>query len=91
MNLPTRMSQGDAAAAPLPGIERQVDASSAEADALLAPRAAEATDDGSVAPREAEDLAWLFYTSGTTGRPKAKARGRGVGGGAVCGGGGVHG
>ena len=49
------------------GLERQVDAESAEAEALLAPL-------GDAAPQPAErrsdDLAWLFYTSGTTGRPK---------------------
>ncbi|HZT28010.1 MAG TPA: AMP-binding protein [Pseudolabrys sp.] len=29
-----------------------------------------AADSISAAPRDSEDLAWLFYTSGTTGRPK---------------------
>lgn len=58
----------DVAPAALAGIERQVDAESAEAGALLAPVA-----DAAAAPpaeRHAEDLAWIFYTSGTTGRPK---------------------
>jgi long-chain acyl-CoA synthetase len=30
----------------------------------------QAADAASVTPREPDDLAWLFYTSGTTGRPK---------------------
>ncbi|RZI44187.1 long-chain fatty acid--CoA ligase [Herbaspirillum sp. HC18] len=50
----------------LAGLERQVDIESAEADALLAP-AANAVP---VTEREPDDVAWLFYTSGTTGRPK---------------------
>jgi long-chain acyl-CoA synthetase len=52
----------------LAGLERQVDAESGEADALLAP-----VDDAfsvPVAERALGDVAWLFYTSGTTGRPK---------------------
>ena len=56
------------APAPLRGLQRQVDAESAEADALLAP-----LSDWSAYPpldRAPDDLAWLFYTSGTTGRPK---------------------
>jgi long-chain acyl-CoA synthetase len=59
----------DVAPRPLSGLERQVDAESAEADALLAPAEAGA---GETAPAErlSADLAWLFYTSGTTGRPK---------------------
>jgi long-chain acyl-CoA synthetase len=58
----------DVAPVVLAGLERQVDADSAEADALLAPH-----DDAlavPVAERQSEDIAWLFYTSGTTGRPK---------------------
>ncbi len=54
--------------ATLAGLERQVDAESAEADALLAP-----ADDAFAVPaaeRAPDDTAWLFYTSGTTGRPK---------------------
>jgi long-chain acyl-CoA synthetase len=53
---------------PLAGLERQVDAESPEADALLAP-----VGDACAVPiadRAPDDLAWLFYTSGTTGRPK---------------------
>ena len=58
----------DAAAQPLRGLERQVDIESAEADALLAPTA----DAAALVPveRAPDDMAWLFYTSGTTGRPK---------------------
>ena len=55
-------------APPLAGLERQVDAESSEADALLAP-----VDDAFAVPiaeRAPDDVAWLFYTSGTTGRPK---------------------
>jgi long-chain acyl-CoA synthetase len=58
----------DVAPAALRGLERQVDAESPEADGLLAPLA-----DGpapSPVDRQPADLAWLFYTSGTTGRPK---------------------
>ncbi|MFT3953205.1 MAG: AMP-binding protein [Piscinibacter sp.] len=56
------------APAPLAGVQRQVDIASAEADTLLAP-----ADDAlavPVAERGPDDTAWLFYTSGTTGRPK---------------------
>ena len=58
----------DVAAEPLAGLERQVDVDSASADALLEPVA----DLLAVPPtdRAADDVAWLFYTSGTTGRPK---------------------
>jgi long-chain acyl-CoA synthetase len=55
-------------AAPLAGLERQVDADSPAADALLAP--ADAAFAVPVVERASDDLAWLFYTSGTTGRPK---------------------
>ena len=58
----------DVAEAPLAGLERQVDIDSQDADALLAP-AADAFAIA-VAERDPNDLAWLFYTSGTTGRPK---------------------
>jgi long-chain acyl-CoA synthetase len=57
-----------AGAPPLAGLERQVDVESADADALLAP-----VDDAFAVPiaeRGPDDVAWLFYTSGTTGRPK---------------------
>ena len=58
----------DTANVPLAGIERQVDIESADADALLAP-----VSDAFAVPiteRDLQDVAWLFYTSGTTGRPK---------------------
>ena len=58
----------DVAPGVLAGLERQVDIESEEADALLVP-----AGDAMAVPvtgREAGDLAWLFYTSGTTGRPK---------------------
>jgi len=58
----------DVAADMLKGIERQVDMESAEADTLLAPVAD--WQSVPVAARAPDDLAWLFYTSGTTGRPK---------------------
>ena len=58
----------DIAPAPLAGLERQVDIESVDADALLAP-AAEA-DAPPPVERSPDDTAWLFYTSGTTGRPK---------------------
>ncbi len=58
----------DVAPAPLAGLQRQIDIESDEASALLAP----APDALAmpVAERALSDLAWLFYTSGTTGRPK---------------------
>ena len=52
----------------LAGLERQLDVDSAEVDALLAP-----VPDAAAVPitqRAESDVAWLFYTSGTTGRPK---------------------
>jgi long-chain acyl-CoA synthetase len=58
----------DVAPFALAGLARQVDVESAEADTLLAP-----ADDWRSLPfaeRAADDVAWLFYTSGTTGRPK---------------------
>jgi long-chain acyl-CoA synthetase len=58
----------DVAADALEGLERQVDVESPVADALLAP-----VGDALAIPvteRAPDDLAWLFYTSGTTGRPK---------------------
>lgn len=59
---------GDVAPEPLRGLERQVSVDSAEADELL--EAVENWEAVAVTPREPHDLAWLFYTSGTTGRPK---------------------
>ncbi|WP_341891791.1 AMP-binding protein [Variovorax sp. YR752] len=58
----------DVAPGPLAGLQRQVDAESAEADALLAPVADAAAVP--IAERGPDHTAWLFYTSGTTGRPK---------------------
>jgi len=57
----------DVAPKPLAGLEREVDAESVEAEALLAPLGDDAPEP---AERRGDDLAWLFYTSGTTGRPK---------------------
>jgi long-chain acyl-CoA synthetase len=66
----------DVASDALPGLARQVDIESPAADALLGP----APESGSeldvdwttvpISERRPDDLAWLFYTSGTTGRPK---------------------
>jgi long-chain acyl-CoA synthetase len=58
----------DSAPRALAGLQWQVDAVSAQADELLEPTA----DLEGTPPveRQAGDLAWLFYTSGTTGRPK---------------------
>jgi long-chain acyl-CoA synthetase len=58
----------DVAREPLPGLERQVDIESPTADDLLAPLPA--GFDVPITEREPGDTAWLFYTSGTTGRPK---------------------
>ena len=61
-------TSADVAPDPVAGLARQIEVESADADALLAP-----LDDWRSAPpveRSADDLAWLFYTSGTTGRPK---------------------
>ncbi|MFD1711372.1 long-chain fatty acid--CoA ligase [Ottowia sp. GY511] len=58
----------DVAPGPLAGLERQIDLEGDEAAALLAPAA-----DALAVPvteRDLGDTAWLFYTSGTTGRPK---------------------
>jgi len=56
----------DVAPDALAGVERQIDIDSPEADTLLAPAAVQAPP----AERAPDDTAWLFYTSGTTGRPK---------------------
>lgn len=58
----------DAATGPIAGLERQVEALSPEADALLSP--GQPWRELPAAERGPDDLAWLFYTSGTTGRPK---------------------
>jgi long-chain acyl-CoA synthetase len=57
----------DVAPHPLAGSGWEVDVESVEADALLEPPGHEAPQP---AERLGNDLAWLFYTSGTTGRPK---------------------
>ena len=57
----------DVAPRTLAGLERQVDAESDDIEALLAPLDGTAPQP---AERRGDDLAWLFYTSGTTGRPK---------------------
>ncbi len=58
----------DVAPTALLGLERQIDIESAEADALLAPLADFSSQP--LSERDHDSLAWLFYTSGTTGRPK---------------------
>ena len=58
----------DVAAAPLAGLRRQVEVDSPDMDALLAPLPA--AWELPVRARAPDDVAWLFYTSGTTGRPK---------------------
>lgn len=52
----------------LAGLQYQIDVDSADSDAWFAP----ASDINAVpvTERNADDVAWLFYTSGTTGRPK---------------------
>jgi len=58
----------DVAPEALAGLDRQIDAESPLADTMLAP-----VPDMTAVPvsdRGAGDVAWLFYTSGTTGRPK---------------------
>jgi len=60
----------------LQGLQRVIDVDSAEADALLPVQQTQhehghdAAPELPIAPRQPDDLAWLFYTSGTTGRPK---------------------
>ncbi len=53
----------------LQGLQRVIDVDSVEADALWT-LPADSLDTPAIAARQADDLAWLFYTSGTTGRPK---------------------
>jgi len=53
-------------------LERLITIGSAEYEALLA------ADPIAVWPRQGDDLAWLFYTSGTTGRPKGAMLTHGV-------------
>ncbi|WP_101049136.1 AMP-binding protein, partial [Macromonas nakdongensis] len=59
---------GDLLTEPLTGLDRLVDLDAAAAAAWFAP-----VPDPAAVPvteRAPDDLAWLFYTSGTTGRPK---------------------
>jgi long-chain acyl-CoA synthetase len=59
---------GDVAPAPLAGLRCQIDLESDQAAELLAP--APNADAAPITERSLDDTAWLFYTSGTTGRPK---------------------
>ena len=55
----------------LTGLQRVIDVDSAEAHDLWAlPHASDAPPTKPIVERQSDDLAWLFYTSGTTGRPK---------------------
>ncbi len=55
----------------LTGLQRVIDVDSAEAHDLWAmPHASDAPPTKPIIERQSDDLAWLFYTSGTTGRPK---------------------
>jgi long-chain acyl-CoA synthetase len=56
----------------LQGLQRVIDVDSAEADALwgITSEAKANPPNNSITERQSDELAWLFYTSGTTGRPK---------------------
>ena len=55
----------------LTGLQRVIDVDSPEANALWTmPQASDAPPTKPIIERQSDDLAWLFYTSGTTGRPK---------------------
>jgi long-chain acyl-CoA synthetase len=55
----------------LTGLQRVIDVDSAEAHDLWAmPHASDEPPTKPIVERQSNDLAWLFYTSGTTGRPK---------------------
>ncbi len=55
----------------LTGLQRIIDVDSAEAHALWAmPHTSDTPPSTPIIERQPDDLAWLFYTSGTTGRPK---------------------
>ncbi len=58
----------DVAPDPLAGLEQQIDVESNAADALLS--TTEGEELAPIVARTPDDIAWLFYTSGTTGRPK---------------------
>ncbi len=57
-----------AASVSVPGLREVIDARSKDYERLLADDAPSLV--GHAAERAADDVAWLFYTSGTTGRPK---------------------
>jgi len=63
---------GEIAAHAPKSLERLITIGSAEYDHLFS------ADAMPVAPRARGDLAWLFYTSGTTGRPKGAMLTHGV-------------
>ena len=55
----------------LQGLQRVIDVDSPEANALWAlPLSSDEPPTKPIIERQSDDLAWLFYTSGTTGRPK---------------------
>ena len=55
----------------LTGLQRVIDVDSAEANALWTmTHTSDAPPTKPIIERQSDDLAWLFYTSGTTGRPK---------------------
>ena len=55
----------------LQGLQRIIDVDSEEAHALWTmPACEDLAPTHPITERQADDLAWLFYTSGTTGRPK---------------------
>ena len=55
----------------LQGLQRVIDVDSAEADAFWSvPSPTQPAALHTMVERQSDDLAWLFYTSGTTGRPK---------------------
>ncbi len=55
----------------LTGLQRVIDVDSAQANELWTmPAASDVPPAKPIIERESNDLAWLFYTSGTTGRPK---------------------
>jgi len=55
----------------LQGLQRVIDVDSAEADAFWSvPSPTRHATLHTMVERQSDDLAWLFYTSGTTGRPK---------------------
>lgn len=62
----------DSAPSPLAGVERSIDIESLDFTDLLAsnPQAERLSIQGPISERDTDNLAWLFYTSGTTGRPK---------------------